>query len=453
MKNRTAFKLASSTVVIAITMVGCTPASQLSRPASLAQSAAKADQDASVVYEAARVAVQQGEMAEALRLAERTVELAPRDTGYRMLLGDLYLKNGRFNSAETTFTDVLALNPGNERATLSLALSQIALGKNALALVELDRLAQTAAPADLGLAYALAGQPQRAVAMLEPAARATNASARVRQNLALAYALIGDWQKARVTAAQDLSPADLSGRLQQWAGIAQPQASYTQVAAVLGVTAVEDPGVPQHLALVQPAPATMALAAADTTPPPAVYAEPYTPPPVSAPIEVAAVEAAPAVNSPVEVAEAEVESKLAAVFETLVKPQPAVKLGTVPVADAPIPTFKAARQRASLDVRPASKGVGRFVVQIGAYRTQRQTEQAWAVVQRRYRLDREPLSTTVTIPGKGLLHRLSLAGFETQLEASRTCGSIRNKGGACFVRTAAGDAPMQWASKASAKTA
>ena len=453
MKNRTAFKLASSTVVIALTMVGCTPASQMSRPAMLAKDASKSDKDAGVVYESARAAVQQGQMAEALRLAERTVELAPRDTGYRMLLGDLYLKNGRFASAETTFTDVLALDPGNERATLSLALSQIALGKNALALVELDRLAQTAAPADLGLAYALAGQPQRAVSMLEPVARSTNANGRVRQNLAFAYALTGDWQKARLTAAQDLSPADLPGRLQEWAAIAQPQASYTQVASVLGVTAVEDAGGPQHLALVQPAPATTAFAAADTTPPPAFYAEPYTPPPVSEPIEVAAVEAAPAVNSPVEVAEAEVESKLAAVFETLVTPQPAVKLATAPVADAPVPTFKAARQRVSLDVRPGSKGIGRFVVQIGAYRTQRQTEQAWAVAQRRYRFDREPLSTTVTVPGKGLLHRLSLAGFETQMEASRTCGSIRHKGGACFVRTTAGDAPVRWASRASGKNA
>ena len=34
--------------------------------------------------------------------AEAAVDAAPRDAGYRMLLGDLYLKNGRFQSAETS---------------------------------------------------------------------------------------------------------------------------------------------------------------------------------------------------------------------------------------------------------------------------------------------------------------------------------------------------------------
>ena len=453
MKNRTAFKLASSTVVIAITMVGCKPAAEMSRPATLAASAAKSDKDASAIYEGARAAVQQGQMAEALRLIERAVELAPRDTGYRMLLGDLYLKNGRFTSAEAAFADVLTLNPGNERATLSMALSQIAQGKNALAVAAIDGLAQTSAPADLGLAYALAGQPQRAVSMLEPVARSREANGRVRQNLALAYALTGEWQKARVTAAQDLSPADLPNRLQQWAAIAQPKTSYDQVAAILGVTAVEDPGLPQQLALSQPETPTTALAAAETTPPASVYAEPYTPPPAGEPIEVAAIEAAPAVNAPVEIAEAEVESKLAAVFETLVKPQTPVAASAAPVVEAPIPTFKAARQRVSLEASPASKGIGRFVVQIGAYRTQRQTEAAWTVAQRRYRFDRTPLSTTVTLPGKGLLHRLSLAGFVSHLEAARACGSIRGKGGACFVRATAGDAPVRWASRQAGRQA
>jgi hypothetical protein len=58
-----------------------------------------------------------------------------------------------------------------------------------------------------------------------------------------------------------------------------------------------------------------------------------------------------------------------------------------------------------------------------------------------------PLSTTVQVPGRGTLHRLSVAGFASRDAAGRTCRSIRAKGGACFVRTVAGDAPARWASR------
>src|SRR3546814_3665574 len=47
-------------------------------------------------------AVRQGRLSEALTLTEQAVELEPRDVGYRMVLADLYLKNGRFRSAATS---------------------------------------------------------------------------------------------------------------------------------------------------------------------------------------------------------------------------------------------------------------------------------------------------------------------------------------------------------------
>jgi hypothetical protein len=61
--------------------------------------------------------------------------------------------------------------------------------------------------------------------------------------------------------------------------------------------------------------------------------------------------------------------------------------------------------------------------------------------------DLTPLSTTVTVPGRGTFHRLSVAGFASREAAGRTCRSIQAKGGACFVRTVAGDAPVRWASR------
>lgn len=432
MNKGIAFKLAASGLVIGTTMVGCAPAGEMPRTASLASASPATEKNAMKLYERTQAAVQQGRFAEALPLAERTVELAPRDAGYRMMLGDLYLKNGRFVSAESAFSDVLMLDPRNPRASLSLALALIAQDKTQLATAELDELSQTAAPGDVGLAYALAGHPQRAITMLEPAAREPGAPGRVRQNLALAYALAGEWQKARVTAAQDVSPADLAERLAQWAELASPGSGKNKVAALLGVTPAEDAGQPVRLALAAPEPAA------------AVYAEAAA---VEAPVEVAV--AAPDV--PVE-AEVAVAAQYAAAAETLVKAEPVVIPAAAPVARAPLPVFKPAKV-ARLDPPMRAARNGRFVVQIGAYKNEVQVELAWSRAQERYGFgaDKQPVSTTVKLPGRAMLHRLSVASFEAPAQAARVCQSIRAKGGACFVRTRAGDAPVQWASRYTAR--
>src|SRR3546814_7694581 len=84
-------------------------------------------------------------------------------------------------------------------------------------------------------------------------------TSRTRQNLALAYALDGQWAKARTVAAQDVSPADLDRRMENWARLASPEARDMQVASLLGTTPVAgDPGQPQMLALSKPANATEA---------------------------------------------------------------------------------------------------------------------------------------------------------------------------------------------------
>ena len=132
---------------------------------------------------------------------------------------------------------------------LKLALVQIAQGKHgeALALLEAARGALDAA--DHGLALALAGQPNEAIAMLEPAARQAGADSRVRQNLALAYAFAGDWTAARTIASQDVPADQLDARIQQWMVLAKPAKASDQVAALIGVTPAVDPGQPVRLAL------------------------------------------------------------------------------------------------------------------------------------------------------------------------------------------------------------
>ena len=471
MNKSVALKFAVSALAIGMTMVAC--GAPGSRIASASTRAPKSEQGAASLYAKAQDAVQKGDFAQGLGFAERAVELSPRDVGYRMILADLYLKNGRFQSAEATFADVRQLDPTNVRASFSIALARIALGRPAGAVAELDRLAETASPADIGLAYALAGEPRRAIEMLEPAARAPGATARVRQNLALSYALAGEWDKARLTAAQDLSPADLGPRLEQWAGLAQPGGGATQVAALLGVTPAEDAGQPVRLALAPAQPSGTAFAAAGPLPEPAPETVAATAPALAQaeiapePVAVAQAEPAPVAASqaePVQIANGElpqwVSERAAAeaaapapaeetrplyaeAVQALVTPQPSVS-APVRAIERLSPRFEAPRRAA----RTAQSGPGRFAVQLGAYSSSSSVERAWAQMLRRFGFaDLTPLSTTVSVPGRGTLHRLSVAGFASRAAASSTCRSIQSKGGACFVRTVAGDSPVRWASR------
>jgi Flp pilus assembly protein TadD len=264
--KRIATKFAASTLVIALAMVGC-QANIMTSPAT-ASTEERSNAQASRLAEQARAALERGDTAEALSLAERAVEMAPRDAGYRMLLADLYLKNGRFRSAETSYSDVAEIDAGNVRAGLSIALAQIAQDRSGDAIATLEEVQDRAPAADVGLAFALAGDPQRAIAVLEPAARAADANGRTRQNLALAYAFAGDWQRARTVAAQDVSPAELGARLQHWATMARPSSRNGAVAALLGVTPADDPGQPVRLALNGAAPAAVAYAEAAPAPEP-----------------------------------------------------------------------------------------------------------------------------------------------------------------------------------------
>src|SRR5687768_18373814 len=101
MNKSVALKFAVSALAIGTTMVACgSPGT--SRIASASSTAPKSEQQAASLYTKAQEAVRDGEFAKGLGFAERAVELSPRDVGYRMILADLYLKNGRFQSAETT---------------------------------------------------------------------------------------------------------------------------------------------------------------------------------------------------------------------------------------------------------------------------------------------------------------------------------------------------------------
>lgn len=493
--NRTAFKIAASASIVALTMVACTAQSEAMRRLGSAVSGPRADREAGQLHEQARRALQQGQLGEALVAMENAVARSPRDAGYRLLLADIYMKSGRFESARATFTDVVEIDPSNLRGRLSLALMQVALGRPQAAAAQLDELNGRAPPADLGLAYALAGMPERAIEILEPAARGHAASPRTRQNLALSYALAGNWQRARTIAAQDLSPADLGPRLQQWAAMARPDARSAQVATLLGVRPAEDPGQPVRLALNAPTPdpvltATYVEAAPEPAPaaappaaaPLAVYAEASAPAvvapeaaPVSdwglapAPTPPAPEAAVPAPPPPAPIAETVVppseapsyylpppppppppaeRSEQQVVFaeaaRSLNRPTPAV-LRTASATLPPAPIFR--RQAPRPVAAQVRRGNSRYVVQLGSFSIEANAERAWVDAARRFGLDdHQPLTTTFDHQGR-TLHRVAIAGFASQADAQRQCASIKARGGACFVRGEAGDAAVRWAAR------
>lgn len=422
-----------SALMLGGTMVGCTGgatgriASAGDRNDALAAKAAANSADKAVR------ALGQHDLGTAVRMAEGAVAMAPRDAGYRMLLGQSYLQAGRFTSARAAFADVLQLYPANGKAALNLALAQIAIGEWSAAQTTLTAHAAIIPVGDLGLATALAGDPGRAVDMLNAAARAPGATAKVRQNLALSYALAGQWNMARVAAAADMSPADLDARLEQWAAFAQPKGASDQVASLLGVTPTFDTGLPVALALNAAVPVT---------------------PVAEAPVQVAAAEPL-AVPAPVETPEAQfAKVPLAKVTfaprAEVVQPLPTMLI-RADAAPAKLALGKPSAAGRVVQMVPAAKPFvresvagGDWYVQIGAFSNVAVAKSGWTSATRRFAalLGHQPTGTTVAVR-QGSLYRVSVGGF-TRDAADQMCRAYRGKGGACFVRREAGDRMAQW---------
>jgi hypothetical protein len=127
----------------------------------------------------------------------------------------------------------------------------------------------------------------------------------------------------------------------------------------------------------------------------------------------------------------EAPAKIAAFIEN--KPAPVAK-PKVRKAAAPAP-------------RPAFRNSGP-VVQLGAYGSPQRVNAAWNNLTGRYPALRAylPMKAKFVSP-KGTFWRLSISGFATQREAVARCQLLKSRGGKCFVRNFAGDAPVQYASR------
>ena len=436
------------TALTAIAMIGVVSgcANPSSRLRSASNVGGKVDTSNIGLATRAQAALQANDTVTAISLAERAVEVSPNDAGFRALLGNIYFASGRFASAESAYRDSISLQSRQPGVVLKLALVQIAQGKRneALALLEAARGGLDAS--DHGLALALAGQPNEAIAMLEPAARQAGADSRVRQNLALAYALAGDWTAARTVASQDVPADQLDARIQQWMVFANPAKPADQVAALIGVTpAAADPGQPVRLAL-NGTDARMAalVPVAQPQPAPAMTAPEAAPQPVETamaqpqpePRYAPAAEVIPAAyNPPAPVAVVE-----------LAPPAPVAHTprATRPVRQASAPMARPAFRRAAL---PLAKSIN-AVVQLAAYDSRAYVADGWNRLSRRHAALRSysPVVAQFNSP-KGLVYRLSVKGFASPGEAKGLCQSLKASGANCFVRTVAGDAPVRIASR------
>ena len=465
-----------SAAVIATMLAGC--ASSGTSVSSSKHFGGRAKSDVGLATRAL-AALASNRVGEATELAERAVARTPNDAGFRTLLGNAYFAGGRFRSAEQAYKDALSLYAGQPQTVLRLALVHIAQGENDQAVAFLETRRGLLDPSDYGLALALAGRVQDAVAVLDQAARGTNADARTRQNLALAYALAGDWQQARVIAAQDVAASQLEGRLQEWMALTTPTAASDQVAALLGVSpAASDPGQPVALALVKEAETETQLAAAapvalPQAPTPVAEPAPFVLPEPAAPVIEAASIALPAQLAPVALPEADLapvpepviplalaepvaEPAFAAVPPPPPPPNP-LRVAAASPAEAPLALAAVARTmlpkvkaKAKL-VRASAPRPSRTsdaVVQLGAYSSVGRVEAAWNNVARKFAALRDYQPTSARFAGpRGVVYRLSVKGFDSRSEASSLCASLKRSGGSCFVRTVAGDQPIRLASR------
>ncbi|QGN54518.1 SPOR domain-containing protein [Novosphingobium sp. Gsoil 351] len=397
-----------------------------------------------------------GEGSKAVVKAEKAVLASPRDAAARASLAAAYLAAGRFASAAQSYDDALNLGDESAATVLGLALAETANGNNAAAVELLHDWRNTIPAGDLGLAYALAGEPARGVQVLSDALRNGENDAKIRQNLAFAFALDGRWREARLMVAQDLPADKVSDRIGEWAEMGRPEDAVKRVAHLLGVTPSSDAGQPQALALANfPGSSELAaeaqaqvVAAAE----PAAQVAPQPAPPAMAQAELPAV-AAPAaapVAQPVTLAALDRAPSLVA------SDAPAFATISAPARSAASSPFagKAMRTKFVSDPRKVAqpgrgKGLagmtaianavsgGSHWVQLGSYTNPAIAKEGWGKFTRRTPALKGYKSVTTTAMVNDVpVWRVAATGFGSYADAAAMCARVKSRGGACLVKRA-----------------
>lgn len=418
---------------------------------ALAGCASSSAAPAETSFAKAQAALEAGKSDRAIEYAEAAVLAEPRNASFRAMLGAAYLDAGRFASAADAFGDALELGEDDPRTVLSYALAKVATGDNAAALAQLTANEGVIAPDDLGLALALAGQPERGVHLLINSVRQGDVSPKVRQNLAYAYALAGNWRAARLMAAEDVPADQLDARLSEWAALARPEDYQVRVANLLGVKAVPDDGQPASLALANFPTQDMMVAEAT--------AQADSPAPVQAPAQAAAQpreseamafglrDLDTAVTAPsAGAAPARVPAPAAAparpapryVSNSVVQSIPAARQAPQRVAQAPKPAPKPVAKPATQQRMAVATGsADTHRIQLGSFDTREVAEAKWDEFVKRFpQLKGHDLVITEARVKGRTFFRLAAAGFGAR-SAAKMCGSVKSSGRGCFAYSAA----------------
>lgn len=425
-------RYAASVAAVAVLFAG---SAVIGRPQAPAEAAALAQQ-----------MLGKGKVDKAISLAEQAVAGSPRDPSLRLILAQAYLKGGRFDSAATTYNDAMDLGDNSPRTALALALANVASGRRNEAVAILDDWRDSIPATDLGLAYSLAGETARGVAILVDAVRGGENTAKLRQNLAYAYALDGRWAEARTMAAQDVTPDQIDQRISDWAQNARPEDFHQRVAALLSVPFRDDPGQPTLLALNTTPAAEQLASEATATAPPVAAATPELAAAQAAPVAApapAVAQAMPAVTPSVEPSPA-FKAAFAPPSPTVFTDHPVVQPIPAPqAAPSPRPSLAIAPVRAVprhadgsvVNNAPVATG-GTHFVQLGSFSSEQGARRAWGIFTaknpelRSYRMTITP----ATVRGKSFW-RVAAAGLN-QRGAAGLCSTVKGRGGACFAYAA-----------------
>jgi len=460
-RNAKLLGLALTTALAGATLASCTTSAP---PA--AQSAGKAE-----------AALAKGKHESAVRHAESAVLADPRNAGYRAMLGAAYLDAGRFGSAITAFSDARTLGDRSSATALSLALSLAANGQGQQAMIVLDETRGAIGASDLGLAYSLAGDPQRGVHILTAALRGGENTVKVRQNLAYSFALAGQWRQARLMAAEDVPADQLGARMTEWAAHVHPMAYRERVAALLTVPVTyQDPGQPVQLALSNfpsaeelaaeasaAAPMSLAAMQGGTASPAAPAAQPAALelPPIGDPVDSRL--AAHATPEPASMPaggvqkaglqKAKVQPASAQAEETGSLWTDTIRFVQESVVQQIFPETSAATKGSAAKARPAAahaksnatasrqgaeaKAAATHMVQLGSFLSEASAQRAWSIYVKRYPelKDHQRVITHAKVGGKDYW-RVSAAGFSAGA-ATAMCGQVQKRSGdGCFAYAA-----------------
>lgn len=428
--------LAGAAVVALAAGVGLSPEAVVAKPAP--------DKVAAQV----RKALGSGQVEKAIQLGEQLVAANPQEAGYRAILGQAYLRAGRFESAAQALDDAMKLGDNSTRTALGLALANSGMGRNDEAVAILGDWRDAIPAVDLGLAYAMAGETERGTAILVSALRGGENTPKLRQNLAYAYALGGHWREARIMASQDVPADQLDTRISGWASRAKPEDSRLRVAGLLGAPLRSDAGMPAQLALnASSDQQQLAAESAVQQVNQAVAVNGELPPTQAVPVQQSRT---PAVTAPAVVPRTAalvfVENPVVQRIPSLPGKAPAAtpKRPTATLAAAPGRVMKrpaqAARPSASPAVSPSVSKGSTHAIQLGSFFSEQGARRAWGqYVARNPELRGfKMVITTAQVRGK-TYWRVAAGGLDGR-GAGGLCSKVKSRGGVCFAYATTGKA-------------